>query len=69
DNELPEIFNISEKIGESDVFLSVFSFGDYRNNRRDQFDLIAENGKGNHEKITPDNVEIALLRELKAIRK
>ena len=69
DNELPEIFKISEKIGESNVYLSIFSFGDYRNNRRDQFDLIAENGHGNHEKITVDNVEAALLRELKAIRK
>ncbi len=66
--ELAGLLPIAEDIEDQGIYLSMFSFGFHKSEKEMTFEAIAETGNGYHANITKQNVESALLRELKAIR-
>ena len=65
--EVPELYSLAEK--ETRVQLSVFSFGKLPDEKHGELKALARYGGGNYASITPDNVDDALLKEAKAVRK
>ncbi|MEL6675081.1 MAG: VWA domain-containing protein [Bacteroidota bacterium] len=67
--DVPDLYNIVERNASSEVCLSVFSFGKLAGYKIEQLGTLADKGKGNYSRITSDNVDMALLKEAKAVRK
>jgi secreted protein with Ig-like and vWFA domain len=57
-----------QKFAKEDIFLSVFNFGKGAGTAR-ALEELAALGKGNYEHISPENVDIKLISEVKAKRK
>jgi Mg-chelatase subunit ChlD len=71
DGEFPisaETLALVEKFSKEDIFISVFNFGK-SNTSGKSLEKLATTGKGNYEYITQGNVELKLIREVKAKRK
>jgi Mg-chelatase subunit ChlD len=71
DGEFPisaETLALIEKFSKEDIFISVFNFGK-SNTSGKSLEKLAATGKGNYEYITQGNVELKLIREVKAKRK
>ncbi|HTJ51323.1 MAG TPA: VWA domain-containing protein [Cyclobacteriaceae bacterium] len=71
DGEFPisaETLALVEKFSKEDIFISVFNFGK-SNTSGKSLEKLAATGKGNYEYITQGNVELKLIREVKAKRK
>jgi hypothetical protein len=67
---LEELYRIVDKgCEQTQVQLSIFSFGKLGVEQARQFEKLAELGSGNHANITVTNVDAALLQEAKAVRK
>lgn len=67
---LEELYRIVEKgCDQTAVKLSIFSFGKLGVEQEKQFEKLASLGYGNHANITVTNVDDALLKEAKAVRK
>lgn len=67
---LEELYRVVEKgCDQNNVKLSIFSFGKLGVEQGKQFEKLAELGLGNHANITMQNVDAALLKEAKAVRK
>ena len=60
------LMSIAEANAKRDVALSVFSFDD---TNATKLSKLAKKGGGNYARITPKNVDMALLKEAKAVRK
>ena len=60
------LMSIAEANAKRDVALSVFSFDD---TNATKLSKLAQKGQGNYARITPKNVDMALLKEAKAVRK
>jgi uncharacterized protein YegL len=67
--ELRDLFSLSKKIQKKGIYLSVFSFGKQNAVKSAELREIADRGDGQHTNITEQNIEAALIREVKAIRK
>jgi Mg-chelatase subunit ChlD len=71
DGEFPiseEVFQLVEKFSNADIFISVFNFGKQTGSSKN-LKTLSDSGKGNYEFITNQNVELKLIRELKAKKK
>jgi len=66
---LQELYPMADKIAEQDLYLSVFSFGKQSRYKQGHLDELGRRGRGNHENITRENVEKALLQEVKAVQR
>ena len=66
---IEKLYKLAERIAEDRITLSVFSFEKLPGYRTEQLQELSRHGSGNHAVITPDNVDQALLREVKAVRK
>lgn len=64
-----KLYNLAERIAEDRITVSVFSFGKLPDYRIEQLEELSRYGRGNHAVITPENVDQALLKEAKAVRK
>ncbi len=64
-----DLYPTASEIQKNDIFLSVFSFGAKGPLVTEKFDKLARLGGGNHTNIVEENIEMALLKEVKAIRK
>lgn len=67
--DITDLYGLAEKNNTQNVNLSIFSFGKMSDRKAELFEELANLGKGNHANISPDNVNAALLREAKAVRK
>ncbi|MEZ4773994.1 MAG: VWA domain-containing protein [Bacteroidia bacterium] len=67
--EVDDLYSIAEKNASNSVYLSVFSFGKLNDDKVKQLQTLAEKGGGNYAGITAENVDLALLKEVKAVRK
>ncbi|MEZ4826209.1 MAG: VWA domain-containing protein [Bacteroidia bacterium] len=67
--EVDDLYSIAEKNASNAVYLSVFSFGKLNDDKVKQLQTLAEKGGGNYAGITAENVDLALLKEAKAVRK
>lgn len=68
--DLTELNKIVEKgCNQNQVQLSIFSFGKLGREQEGKFERLAELGSGNHSNINSNNVNDALLKEAKAVRK
>jgi Tol biopolymer transport system component len=68
--DLTELNKIVEKgCNQNQVQLSIFSFGKLGREQDGKFERLAELGSGNHSNINSNNVNDALLKEAKAVRK
>lgn len=68
--DLTELNKIVEKgCNQAQVQLSIFSFGKLGREQKEKFERLAELGSGNHSNINSNNVNEALLKEAKAVRK
>lgn len=67
--EIDDLFNIAEKLAEKDIVLSVFSFGIISQARQKALRELAEKGSGNYANISQENIDEALLKEAKAVRR
>ena len=67
---LEELYKLVEKgCAQSQVKMSIFSFGKLGIEQEKQFEKLADKGQGNHSNINIKNVDKALLQEAKAVRK
>jgi len=64
-----KLHNLAERIANNGIALTVFSFGKLPDYRIEQLQELARHGGGNHTNITESNVDQALLKEAKAVRK
>lgn len=62
------LYGRAGKMKRQGIILSVFSFGKLGTFKEEILDNLANRGGGNHTNITPENVEKALLQEVKAVR-
>ncbi|MDX2248277.1 MAG: VWA domain-containing protein [Bacteroidia bacterium] len=67
--EVEDLYSTAEKNASNSVYLSVFSFGKLNDEKVKQLQTLAEKGGGNYAGITAENVDLALLKEAKAVRK
>ncbi|MEM6805103.1 MAG: VWA domain-containing protein [Bacteroidota bacterium] len=67
--DVPALYSIPEKSGNTNIFLSVFSFGKLKQSKLDELEILAEKGQGNFASINRGNVDEALLNEAKAVKK
>ncbi|RMG68649.1 MAG: VWA domain-containing protein [Bacteroidetes bacterium] len=65
--DVPELYSLADK--EAQVQLSVFSFGKLPEDKHQELKTLATHGGGNYASITPDNIDDALLKEAKAVRR
>lgn len=63
------LYGTAERMQSRAISLSVFSFGRLGNMKEESLEDLARKGGGNHRNITPENVEEALLQEVKAVRR
>lgn len=62
---ISSLIPMAEKNSDRNIFLSVFAFG----NTNNKLEELASKGKGFYTEISPENIEPALLREARAVRK
>lgn len=67
--DVEELYNVAGRISDDRINLTVFTFGKHPANRQRALEKLAEVGKGNYANIKPYNVDKALLKEAKAVRK
>lgn len=67
--DIPDLYNIANKNSRKDINLSVFSFGKLPENKIAELAELAEKGNGNYSSITRENIDLALLKEAKAVQK
>jgi len=67
--DLSDLYRLAENMAEDEIALSVFSFGQSNRFKQAYMDNLARKGQGNHARINRSNVEQALLREVKAVKK
>lgn len=67
--DVPNLYSLASKSSELDVSLSVFSFGKIIQKKEEELSRLAELGNGNYARVMKNNVNQALLKELKAVRK
>ncbi|MDP5172676.1 MAG: VWA domain-containing protein [Bacteroidia bacterium] len=67
--EVEDMYIIAESGRSENVTLSVFSFGKLAQDKIDELAELAAKGGGNYAMITEENVDTALLKEAKAVRK
>ncbi|GAB4421230.1 MAG: hypothetical protein OHK0039_35750 [Bacteroidia bacterium] len=66
--EITELYSVIKRTSK-DIRLSVFSFGKLPETKHQQMEELARRGGGNYANITPENADLALLKEAKAVRK
>ena len=67
--DVSTLYGIAEKNSNKDINLSVFSFGKLPDSKITDLTRLAESGGGNYANITAENVDLALLKEAKAVQK
>jgi uncharacterized protein YegL len=67
--DVDDLYALVERNHEGKYALSVFTFGKMGDARKEIFDKLAGKGLGNHTNITRENIDQALLKEAKAVRK
>jgi len=67
--DVDKLYGLADRISEDGINLSVFSFGKLFDRQISELERLAGQGQGNHQNITRDNVEEALLKEAKAVRR
>lgn len=67
--DVEDLYKQVDKVQQRNVSLTVFSFGKLTQRKEKELALLAEKGNGNYANITSENVETALLREAKAVRR
>jgi Mg-chelatase subunit ChlD len=68
DGEFPiseDVFNTAEKFSKEDIFVTVFNFGKTTASAKN-LEKLSRKGKGNYERITKENMELKLIKEVKA---
>lgn len=69
DFDIDEANTYATKIANENIFFSIFGFGKMGDKKEAELSKLAKKGHGNFELITTENVEAALLKEAKAIKK
>ncbi|MCI4668582.1 MAG: VWA domain-containing protein [Bacteroidia bacterium] len=67
--EIYSLFSTAEKLASNNISLSVFSFGVLSKSRHAALEELAQKGAGNYANINRSNIDTALLKEAKAVRK
>ncbi len=67
--EVSDLYNLASKSALKNVSLSVFSFGKLMDRKMEELERLADLGNGNYSSVSRKNVDEALLKELKAVRK
>jgi hypothetical protein len=67
--DVEDLYNIAESRGGNNISLSVFSFGKLKEELHQVLSDLASRGNGNYANITRENIDMALLREAKAVRR
>jgi Ca-activated chloride channel family protein len=63
-----DIRQLIEKSGREDIFLTIFNFGKGAGASR-SLEALSRLGKGNYQQISKENVDLQLIREVKAKKK
>lgn len=66
--DIEGLYNLGERVADSGIALSVFSFGKLPDYKVEQFNELAKRGSGFYSDITRENADQALLKEAKAVR-
>jgi len=67
--EIGDLYRTAEKLGEDRIALSIFTFGNLSPSREKALETLASKGNGNYANINRENIDFALLKEAKAVRK
>lgn len=67
--EIDDLHHLAEKLIADDIVLSIFSFGILSQSRQTALRELADKGSGNYANINKANIDTALLKEAKAVRK
>lgn len=69
DFNVGELYNMAAKLSKENMFLSVFCFGRPNKETDEKLNKLSQKGNGNYQVINIDNIDDALLDEVKAVRK
>jgi hypothetical protein len=67
--DVDKLYGLADRLSDDGISLSVFSFGKLFDRQISELERLVGQGQGNYQSITRDNVEEALLKEAKAVRR
>ena len=68
DFNVGELYTLAQKLAKENMFLSVFCFGKPNKDTDEKLNKLSQKGNGNYQIINIDNIDDALLEEVKAVR-